>query len=86
MDEKNQHVLIATAWGHQGSTEHLANMGRGLYNRYCLGDDFSASAKDFVAMANLCEELKSFKHEGKKGKDFFSTTTQTPKSRIFSPK
>lgn len=58
MNKSNQFALIATAWGHKGSLEYLSNMGRGLYNRYCLGDDYSKSAKDFKKMVELCEQLK----------------------------
>lgn len=58
MNKKNQFALIATAWGHKGSLEHLSNMGEGLYNRYCLGDDYSKSAQDFKEMSELCEQLK----------------------------
>jgi len=57
--KKNQFALIATAWGHKGSLAHLYDMGAGLYNRYCLGDDFSKSAKDFREMSKLCEQLKN---------------------------
>lgn len=82
IDEKQQHALIASAWGHKGSDEHLSNMGRGLYNRYCLGDDFSGSAKDFKEMADLCEQLKSFQQCKKEGKDFFSNARQASNSKI----
>lgn len=59
MENKNQFALIATAWGHKGSLEHLSDMGRGLHNRYCLGDDFSKTAKDYNKMSDLCEQLKN---------------------------
>lgn len=58
-NKKNQFALIATAWGHKGSLEHLSDMGAGLYTRYCLGDDYSKSAKDFKEMSELCEQLKN---------------------------
>lgn len=86
MEEKQQHALIASAWGHKGSDEHLSNMGRGLYNRYCLGDDFSGSAKDFTLMVDLCEQLKSFKECKKEEKGFFSHTDQTSKPISSGPK
>lgn len=86
IEEKQQHALIASAWGHKGSDEHLSNMGRGLYNRYCLGDDFSGSAKDFKLMVDLCEQLKSLKQSKKEGKDFFSHAGQPSKTNSSSPK
>ena len=59
MNKKNQFALIAITWGHKGSLEHLSDMGSGLYTRYCLGDDYSKSAKDFKEMSELCEQLKN---------------------------
>lgn len=50
---------IAAAWGHKGTDQHLQDMGSGLYNRYCLGDDYSGSAKDYPLMEKLCDELMS---------------------------
>lgn len=65
-NKKDQCALIASAWGHKGSIDHLARMGEGLYNRYCLGDDYSETAKDYDLMVTLCEQLKTVDAKKKK--------------------
>jgi len=63
-EEDSFYKVIGKSYGHQEDSS-LKNLGNGLYNRYCLGDDYSQSAKDFDSFKFACETLKSI-HDIKK--------------------
>lgn len=60
-DENLMYHEIAKQFGHREDS-NTKNMGEGLFNRYCLGDDFSQNAKEFDSFKNSCDSLKYIKH------------------------
>lgn len=58
MNKKEQYILISLSYGHQSKKEILEDLGKGLYFRYCLGDDYSKTASNYIEFKKLCEELK----------------------------
>lgn len=60
-DEDLMYIRIAKQFGHVENS-NTKDLGQGLFNRYCLGDDYSQKAKEFNLFKNSCKILRNIKH------------------------